>query len=131
MKRLIKTFFVLFTVLLAPAIESQSNSDKSKSIVILPSEPPITTTRPHRAPAYIPVSAFYSETLSAVIFNFDIEVDEAEISIESASGEIVTEYFLAPDSTAVIPISGEADFYRISILLNGSASYSGEFELHD
>ena len=85
-------------------------------------------TRP-RVPALIPFSVMADTDLGVVYVSSVYDAGEVTAVIENlTTGELVSYTFDSSD-TAVLPFSGDAGLWRITLTPEGGADYVGEFEI--
>ena len=84
----------------------------------------------HRAPAYVPIQAFYNGFCSSVCISFLQNLGQVEVSITNLYNGEYAEYDIdSSEGTAIIPISGNYGLFRITFELSEGSGYTGEFEI--
>lgn len=78
----------------------------------------------------IPITCEYSESTSELVFCFLSDFGDVTITVTNfLNGEVVTDTVNSQFGIVNFPISGDAEFYYISILTLSGATYHGQFAL--
>ena len=80
-----------------------------------------------RVPAATHIEAFYDSELLSVCAFFTNAGDEVDVEIENLDTGDAVNYSVAGSGGAVLPISGNAGVWAITITLSNGCEYVGEF----
>ena len=123
-----KQLLIVLSILCMGAVESKSVNNNPQ----IPIQVIISTGQesPHRAPAYVPIQAYYQEILSSVCMTFSQNLGVLDITITNLTDGTYADYEVDSSlGSAMLPISGEEGFYTIEIVLTSGVQYIGQFEL--
>lgn len=122
-------FAVLTAAFLFCSFVSLYAGDRDKPITIRPAKEH-KVNKSNRAPALVPIEAYYDSFTSSVFISFTKNIGDADVVVfNSNNGEIVettVNAYYAPD---VISVSGAEGHYTLYITLSSGAEYCGEFEI--
>lgn len=123
-----KHVLLILSILCLVATESWSgNNDPQIPIQVIISS---GQEGPHRAPEYVPIQAYYEESLSFVCMSFAYSLGDLDITITNLTDGSHFDYEVDSSlGSAILPISGDAGFYTIVIMTSSGAQYGGEFEI--
>ena len=117
---------MLLSLFLLPSLRAE---DDNKVIVIKPASS-TETICPNRAPAYIPISAFYDRFMGTIVVSFSRNIGLIETTITNMNtGETVEGEIDAYEAPIFIPISNTNGVYYINFILSSGTRYIGSFEL--
>lgn len=86
-------------------------------------------TRRNRAPALIPIEAYYDGNMSSIVISFTRNLGDVDVLVTNmGAGEFIETTINAAHAPAVIPVSGADGLYTIDFILPTGASYFGSFE---
>lgn len=112
------------------AMTSWSAKDDHQFIPIAVLDNTIVTGQTHRAPAFIPIRAYYAGSFTSVCVQFLQNIGDVDVTITNLStGDYVDYDVDSSTGGTLLPISGEVGSYRIVFLLASGAGYEGEFEI--
>lgn len=104
-----------------------SSKNEKKEIIIRPRG---KINHGHRAPAKIPIEAYYNSFISGIAITFLQDLGNVEMNVTNHStGEYLEGTTTATTGTTVLPISGTEGVYTITFTLSNGTEYEGEFEL--
>lgn len=123
-----KQLLIVLSILCMGAVESKSVNNNPQ----IPIQVIISTGQesPHRAPAYVPIQAYYQEILSSVCMTFSQNLGVLDITITNLTDGTYADYEVDSSlGSAILPISGNEGFYTLDIMLTSGEQYVGQFEL--
>lgn len=123
-----KQLLIVLSILCMGAVESKSVNNNPQ----IPIQVIISTGQesPHRAPAYVPIQAYYQEILSSVCMTFSQNLGVLDITITNLSDGTHADYEIDSSlGSTILPISGVSGFYSILIVTASGIQYGGEFEV--
>lgn len=123
-----KQLLLILSILCLGAIESRSgNTDPQIPIQVIISS---GQECPNRAPAYVPIEAYYAGVLSSVCMTFSQNLGVLDITITNLTDGTYADYEVDSSlGSAILPISGNEGFYTLDIVLTSGEQYVGQFEL--
>jgi hypothetical protein len=123
-----KQLLLILSILCLGAIESRSgNTDPQIPIQVIISS---GQECPIRAPAYVPIEAYYAGVLSSVCMTFSQNLGVLDITITNLTDGTYADYEVDSSlGSAILPISGNEGFYTLDIMLTSGEQYVGQFEL--
>lgn len=125
-----KKIVLLLSFICLVAMTSWSAEDDPQFIPIAVLDNTIETGQTHRAPAFIPMQAYYDGFLTSVCVQFLQNIGDVEVTITNLStGDYVNYNVDSSTGGVFLPISGVEGTYRIVFLLSSGVGYEGEFEI--
>ena len=125
-----KRIVLFLSLICLAAITSWSAKDGQQFIPIAVLDDTVVTGQTHRAPAFIPMQAYYDGFLTSVCVQFLQNIGDVEITITNLfSGNYVNYDVDSSAGGTFLPISGEEGFYRIVFSLDNGSEYEGEFAI--
>ena len=125
-----KRIVLVLSFICLTAITSWSAKDDNQFIPIAVLDNTVVTGQTHRAPAFIPMQAYYDGFLTSVCVQFLQNIGDVEVTITNLSTGDYVNYNVGSSTGGVfLPISGVEGTYRIVFLLTSGVEYEGEFEI--
>ena len=125
-----KKIVLILSFLYLVAMSSWSAEDDHQFIPIAVLDNTVVTGQTHRAPAFIPMQAYYDGFLFSVCVQFLLSIGEVEVTITNLStGDYVIYDVVSSAGATLLPISGEEGSYRIDFSLDNGSEYEGEFAI--
>ena len=125
-----KKIVLILSFLYLVAMSSWSAEDDHQFIPIAVLDNTVVTGQTHRAPAFIPIQAYYDGFLTSVCVQFLQNIGDVDVTITNLStGDYVNYDVDSSTGGTMLPISGEVGTYRIVLLLSSGAGYEGEFAI--
>lgn len=123
-----KHVLLILSILCLVATESWSgNNDPQIPIQVIISS---GQEGPHRAPEYVPIQAYYEESLSFVCMSFAYSLGDLDITITNLTDGTYADYEVDSSlGSAILPMSGNTGIYNVLIVTAGGIQYGGEFEI--
>lgn len=127
MKNYIFRIVSLFFILLCPSF---LYAGKDKVITIVPASR-ADSNAPNRAPALIPITAYYDSVSDAILVCFNRDLGEVTLTvINESTGEVYVDTIEAYCSPVSISISDSEGWYYLEFELESGIQYVGEFETY-
>lgn len=82
-----------------------------------------------RTPVYNPFIAELSDGLNSVLLGATSSCGTVSVQIVSTAGDDYATYFDTSDGAILLPVSGNAGDYTLTITVPGGAVYVGEFSI--
>lgn len=126
MKRIALIFYLCLV-----ATSSWSAEDGQQFIPIPVQDNTVVTGRTHRAPAYIPIQAYYDGLFASIYVQFLQNIGDVDVTITNLStGDYVNYDIDTSIGGTLLPISGEMGIYRIVFHLASGTEYEGQFAIN-
>jgi len=109
-------------------------SKESTTVASMEGRPIIIRQDPHpqgapRSPEIIPFIAELSDGLNSVLLGATFPCGTVSVQIVSTAGDDYATYFDTSDGAILLPVSGNAGDYTLTITVPGGAVYVGEFSI--
>lgn len=123
-------FLSAFLIMLVPFQKIMANGDGDQILISFDEGGTNGQGPIYHVPALIPITGYYSSTLSTIVVNFPFNLGYVSIEIENqTTGEYSQSLINALAGPMLLPISGTAGQWTITFSLSSGIQYFGEFDI--
>ncbi len=123
-------FLILISVAFALNAVADANTERKIDVKIGPKDSHGKIEHSHRAPAKIPIEAYYDSFLNGLAITFTRDLGNIEVNVTNhTTGEYLEGTMDAAAGVTMLPISGDEGYYTITFTLSNGKVYEGEFEI--